>query len=112
MNRRIKIFRKFISHFVLILFVIVFLSSVILAADVKPPSQLAEPSPPSTPVPPKPPVAQASKEGLIDINSATKEQLTALPGIGEAYATKIIEGRPYITKLEFTQKKIISGATY
>jgi DNA uptake protein ComE-like DNA-binding protein len=48
----------------------------------------------------------------LDINTATKEQLMKLPGIGEALSQKIIDGRPYKAKNELTQKKIIPEATY
>ena len=56
--------------------------------------------------------AAGSKAKLLDINSATMDQLDALPGIGDAYAKQIVDGRPYKTKSDLVHKKIIPQATY
>lgn len=48
----------------------------------------------------------------VDINSASEQELKALPGIGDAYSKKIVAGRPYANKTQLKSKGILPEATY
>ncbi len=57
--------------------------------------------------------ATASKPGeLVDINSASPQQLMALPGVGDVYSKKIVAGRPYANKTQLLSRGILPKATY
>lgn len=56
--------------------------------------------------------ATAKKADLVDINHATVDELKTLPGIGDAFAAKIIKNRPYANKTQLSSKGVLSAATY
>jgi DNA uptake protein ComE-like DNA-binding protein len=52
------------------------------------------------------------KSKIVDLNTATDAELKAVPGIGDAYAAKIIAGRPYANKAQLKSRKIMPKLTY
>ena len=57
-------------------------------------------------------VKNVAKTKLVDINAATEADLKAIPGIGDAYAAKIIAGRPYANKTQLKSRKVLPGNIY
>jgi len=90
--------KKLMTRVLVAFFALSLISGMAVAQTAKKPAKAA--------------TAAATDADLLDINTATKDQLDALPGIGEAYSQKIIDGRPYAKKTDLTRKKVIPAATY
>jgi competence protein ComEA len=89
--------KKFITQILVTIFALSLISGMAVAQAANAPAKTT---------------TAAASADLLDINSATKDQLDALPGIGAAYSQKIIDGRPYTKKTDLVKKKVIPQATY
>ena len=93
-------------HVLLACLVAVFLTASIDAQTKRKDPSKAAPAPAST-------APAGAKSGTpMDLNSATVDQLKTLPGIGDAYSKKIVDGRPYQRKDQLVSRNILPQATY
>lgn len=90
--------KKWMTRILVAFFALSLIGGMAMAQSAKKPAKAA--------------TAAAADADLLDINTATKDQLDALPGIGAAYSQKIIDGRPYAKKTDLTRKKVLPAATY
>jgi competence protein ComEA len=56
--------------------------------------------------------AADSGANLLDLNSATERKLARLPGMMPELIEKIVENRPYLTKIDLISRRVIPDASY
>lgn len=82
-------------------------------SPLNPGPRATTPAPAIAPAPaPAQPSAPVAQPALVDINSATRAELDALPGVGEARAKKIVRKRPYAGKDDLWRRKILPRPVY
>jgi competence protein ComEA len=88
---------------------------VLLAAGLTNAQTTPQPAPDTQPSPTHK-MSRAEKNHIkgkvLDLNTASKEELAGLPDVGPDYAQKIVDGRPYSNKHELLKKKILPEETY
>ena len=89
--------------------ILLLLTALALAAA---PYQAPKASKAKQPSTSSPAASSSTSSKLIDINSASQDDLKALPGIGDAYSAAIIKNRPYANKSQLVSRKVIPQATY